>query len=136
MAGGDGTGHFDQEDVVQACGPSPEVLLELWLKSPVPFLQETGGGKSGGGGGSYEVCGFSCETHTTASPDTCYEGASEPPLATSPLPVSFSALPKSPLACPQHLSLLRAQSTKEVQTAHLRDIKGHSTIRAPESKTS
>lgn len=44
------------------------------------------------------------------------EGACEPPLANSPLPVSFSALPTSSLPAPNTCpsSGLRAQTTKEV----------------------
>lgn len=53
-----------------ACGFWPEMLKAPWLKSPVPFLQEAGGGRSGGGRGSCEVCGLGCEAHTNASTDT------------------------------------------------------------------
>lgn len=53
-----------------ACGFWPEMLKAPWLKSPVPFLQEAGGGRSGGGRGSCEVCGLGCEAHTSACTDT------------------------------------------------------------------
>ena len=73
---------------LRACGSS-QSAAGPWLKSPVPFPQEAGGGRSGGGRGSCEVCGLDCEVHTRVSPDTRVSGPGELLLLPSPLPVSL-----------------------------------------------
>lgn len=93
-----GTGHFDRRMWFRPVVPAQKPAAP-WLKSPVPPAGSRGR-RERRGRGSCEVCGLGCEAHTIASPDTCYEGACEPPIATSPLPVSFSALPESPPTCP------------------------------------
>lgn len=92
-----------------------------WLKSPVPPAGSRGR-RERRGRGCCEVCGLGCEAHTIASPDTRSEGACEPPIATSPLPVSFSAPPESPSTCltrgPEHRPPERCrQPTSETSDA-------------------
>lgn len=102
---------------LRACGSS-QSAAGPWLKSPVPFPQEAGGGRSGGGRGSCEVCGLDCEAHTRVSPDTRVSGPGELLLLPGPLPVSlFSVLSRNlpTNTCPS--SAPPAQTTKKVQNS-------------------